>query len=250
MEEPVCPNPRRPSPQVDPSGPPGPRDRDETERVRRLYASYTGNERKARAWRAENPGNRAIRAELWLAMRHAASRPLLGEGDILDAGCGNGFWLRSLLQHGIAPARLHGVDLLPERLAACRHALQAEVDLRRADVRRLPYPDDTFDLILMFTVLSSLARKDDIRRAISEAKRVARPAGAILIYEPRYWNPVNRATLRTSDLVDDEFRSKREWPVTVWPPLARRLGPFTDRLYPRLAGRRWATSHRLIAGSA
>jgi SAM-dependent methyltransferase len=234
---------------VEPPGPQGPLERDETERLRRVYASYRRSERKVRAWRAENPGNLAIRAELWRAMRQAASRPLLAEGDVLDAGCGNGFWLRRLLQDGVAPTRLHGVDLLPERLAACRDALPAQVDLRRADVRRLPYPDDTFDLILMFTVLSSLGGKDDIRLAISEAKRVARPAGAILIYEPRYRNPLNRATMATADLVNDELPSKREWPVTVWPLVARRLGPFTDRLYPRLAGRRWATSHRLIAGS-
>ena len=225
-------------------------DRVEIERVRRTYASYARSEHKSRAWRAENPGNIAIRAELWRAVQRAASGALLGQGDVLDAGCGTGFWLRLLMESGARPARLHGVDLLAERIAACREALPADVDLRHADVRRLPYPDQKFDLILMFTVLSSLAGGEDIRKAISEAKRVARPTAVILIYEPRYPNPFNTSTVPVrAELLDGELGSKREWPVTVWPPVARRLGRFTERVYPRLAGRRWATSHRLVAGS-
>jgi SAM-dependent methyltransferase len=225
-------------------------DRVEIERVRRSYGAYRRSRRKARAWRAANRGNLAIRAELWRAMQRAASGPLLGRGDVLDAGCGTGYWLRSLVESGVAPARLHGVDLLPERVAACREALPSEVHLRQADVRRLPYPDQKFELVLMFTVLSSLAGTEDIRRAIGEAKRVARPTGVILIYEPRYRNPFNSATVPIApELLERQLGSKREWPVTVWPPLARRLGPFAPRVYPRLAGRRWATSHRLVAGS-
>lgn len=34
-------------------------------------------------------------------------------------------------------------------------------------------------------------------------------------------------------------------PLSVLPPLARRLGDRTNRLYPRLAGHRWLLSHRL-----
>src|SRR5436190_2685298 len=101
----------------------------EAERVRRTYASYAGDWRKRRAGRADNPGNLAIRAELLQLVWRAAGGLLDGDGHILDAGCGNGFWLRSLIGRGVVPQRLHGVDILPNRLAACRAALPAPVEL-------------------------------------------------------------------------------------------------------------------------
>lgn len=37
--------------------------------------------------------------------------------DMLDIGCGSGGWLRMMMEWGADPGRLHGVDLLKDRIA-------------------------------------------------------------------------------------------------------------------------------------
>jgi len=218
------------------------------ERVRRAYASYGRSQRRRRAWAADNRGNIAARAELLSACWELVGAQLADGAEVLDAGCGTGFWLRSFVERGVSPGRLHGIELLPERLAASRDALPAAVQLRQGDVRKLPYDDASFDVVLLFTVLSSLGGPQDVGMALREAGRVMRPDATLLIYEPRYPNPLNRHTARIPvGLVREALGPVEERPVTVWPPVARRLGRFTEPVYRRLAGRRWATSHRLLA---
>ena len=218
------------------------------DRVRQDYAAYANSRRRRSAWAADNRGNAAIRAELLELTWRLAGARLESGGTLLDAGCGTGFWLRALLARGVSSDRLHGVDLLPERLALCRRDLPARLDLRHADVRALPYPDAAFDVVLVFAVLSSLPGRMDVRHALSECRRVTRPGGLVLVYEPRYPNPLNRRTRHVSvRSVEDELGRVEQHRLTVWPPLARRMGRLAGRMYPALAGRRWATSHWLLA---
>ena len=76
-------------------------DDEEEERVRSVYERYRRDPRRARAWSAENPGNLLIREEVACAVLERAGD--LGQGDILDVGCGSGWWLRSLTKAGVAP---------------------------------------------------------------------------------------------------------------------------------------------------
>ncbi len=52
-----------------------------------------------------------------------------------------------------------------------------DADLQPADMVELPFADDTFDLVTGFT---SFFFADDIVRALSEARRVARPGAAVV----------------------------------------------------------------------
>ena len=52
-------------------------------------------------------------------LRHAGHYPLANQ-KILEVGCGEGFWLRSLVHWGAQPHRVLGIDLLPERVARAR----------------------------------------------------------------------------------------------------------------------------------
>src|SRR4051794_16613522 len=104
----------------------------------------------AARWGLENPGNRAIREELAAAL--LASTPAAGL--LLDAGCGSGWWLARLAAAGCAPERLHGIDLLAERVAAGRAACP-DADVRQGDVTALPYEDGCFTGVFLVTVLSS-----------------------------------------------------------------------------------------------
>ena len=77
----------------------------------------------------------------------------------------------------------------------------------------------------------------------------SRPAGILLIYEPRVPNPLNRHTLlvRDGDLDAAGITSREQLSLTLVPALARYLGRRTEDRYERLARLRFLRTHRLIA---
>jgi SAM-dependent methyltransferase len=221
---------------------------DERTRVDAVYSRYRASELKQRAWAADNPGNQALRAELLAKLLELAEPQLEGDGDVLDAGCGTGHWLAALADHGVAPARLHGVDIRADGLTR-RPGLPAEVELRREDVRDLPYPDGSFALVLLFTTLSSLASGEDVLRALREARRVRAPGGRVLVYEPRVPNPLNRATrwIRRAALEEGLGGPVTRRRVTPVPPLLRLAGRRAPSAIPALMRARFPRTHALWA---
>jgi ubiquinone/menaquinone biosynthesis C-methylase UbiE len=216
--------------------------------VNRVYSRYARSRRKQRAWAADNPGNAAIRAELLSYLLRLAAPEIAGTGGILDAGCGTGWCLRALVDAGVRPERLHGIDIQPERAAAAGRAVpRAEIDV--GDARRLPFPDESFTVVLQLTVLSSLGSHQAIREALGEGMRVLAPGGLLLIYEPRVPNPLNRHTImvRNSDLDAAGITSREQASLTVLPWLARRLGDRRRARYDRLARLPFVRTHRLIS---
>lgn len=218
---------------------------DAADQLERIYGRYQRSGRRRRAWAADNPGNRAIRAEL-LERFQGEAGDRLAVGQLLDIGCGAGWLLVELAGSGVAPERLHGVELIESRIAAARRALP-RADVRRADARHLPFESGAFDVVTMFTVLSSLPDAGSVQTAVGEARRVLAPGGVLLVYEPRRPNPLNKATRLISARDLDRALGPRwsETPLTVFPPLARRLGEFAGRLYPKLARVRPLLTHRL-----
>jgi ubiquinone/menaquinone biosynthesis C-methylase UbiE len=220
----------------------------EAARVGRIYDGYARSSRRRRAWAADSPGNRAIRAELLEAVLDEAHDELASGGKVLDIGCGTGFWLAKLHGAGIAASRLTGIDVLSERAEHARRRVPGATILH-ADARALPFQDDYFSIVLMFTLLSSLSTGKEARRAMDEARRVVQPGGLLLAYEPCLPSPWNRAAHRITarDFKHAGITPRRETRLTLIPPIARRLGSKTEALYPLLAGIPGLRSHRLIA---
>jgi len=216
--------------------------------VERIYAGYARSPRRRRAWAAANPGNRAIREEVAARALTRAAGALAGPGPVLDVGCGTGWWLACLAHAGVAPERLHGVDLLPIRVAAARDAVVgARVEV--GDACALHFDDATFALVTLFTVCSSLGSRDAVTRAVREARRVLRPGGLLLIWEPRIANPRNRATRvvgsrQVSTALGGPVRCES---VTLLPALSRRLERSAPRTYPLLVAVPLLRTHRLMS---
>jgi len=104
---------------------------------------------------------------------------------LLDAGTGTGRMLELLSPH---IRRGIGVDASPEMLAIARDRLERahlqNCQVRLADVFRLPFPAGTneqgFDAVVFHQVLHYL---DDPQAAVTEAARVLRRGGRVLIVD-------------------------------------------------------------------
>jgi SAM-dependent methyltransferase len=94
----------------------------------------------------------------------------------LELGCGTGFFTLNLKLAGVLD-QAHVTDLSPGMVeAALRNAasLGFHIEGRVADAERLPYADDSFDLVVGHAVLHHIP---DVAGALREVLRVLRPGG-------------------------------------------------------------------------
>jgi ubiquinone/menaquinone biosynthesis C-methylase UbiE len=122
-------------------------------------------------------------------LRRASLFPLDGRR-IADVGCGDGNWLLEFIQWGADPAALCGIDLSARRIERARHRLP-DADIRVGEASRLPWPDESFDLVSQFTVFTSILDPALKRAVASEMVRVLKPGGVILWFDFRVDNPAN-----------------------------------------------------------
>jgi SAM-dependent methyltransferase len=111
---------------------------------------------------------------------------------VLDAGCGYGF---TLLLYGLMGAReLHGIDVDSARIStvdAYRDLLPDDLAKRLevglGDVAALEFPDSSIDVMLSIEAVGVYL---DLEAFVTEAARVMRPGGKLLIAEAN--NALNR----------------------------------------------------------
>lgn len=98
--------------------------------------------------------------------------PWHGGERVLDAGCGNGAYLRRLKERRVGA--ITGFDLSRGML---RENVALAVGLVNGDVQSLPFEDASFDVALAMHMLYHVP---DIGRAARELRRVLRPGGTLL----------------------------------------------------------------------
>lgn len=127
--------------------------------------------------------------QLWRAL--LAGLPLDGDERVLDLGCGRGAVLTMVAQL-VPSGRAVGVDLWRSadqsgntkgaaRRNAERERVAERVDLHTADMRKLPFEDECFDVVVSSLALHNLADREDRRAALAEASRVLHSDGRLLI---------------------------------------------------------------------
>ena len=146
---------------------------------------------------------------------------------VLEIGYGRLGWLAELLGWGLRAADVHGLELDPKRAAIAAEALPG-ADLRVGDGSALPWPDASFRLVILSTVLTSILDSQVRRDIAGEAARVTAPAGSILWYDFRWNNPRNPHVRGI-----DEKELRHLFPgfgisvrrLTLAPPIARSVAP-------------------------
>lgn len=123
--------------------------------------------------------------------------------DVLEVACGAGQGLGYLAS---LARRVDGGDISARVLEQARRHYGERVTLRQFSAENIPYPDGSFDVVLIFEAIYYLR---DAQQFIQEARRVLRPGGHLLIvtankdlfdftpspYSVRYYGVVELQTL-------------------------------------------------------
>jgi ubiquinone/menaquinone biosynthesis C-methylase UbiE len=97
-------------------------------------------------------------------------------GKILDLGCGSGRAMKHFIEKGFSVV---GIDFSEEMLKLARKRVP-QADLQKMDMRKLKFPDESFDGIWSnFTLLHVPAR--EIPTVLNECFRVLKPNGIFFV---------------------------------------------------------------------
>ncbi|MDJ0677384.1 MAG: class I SAM-dependent methyltransferase [Calothrix sp. MO_167.B42] len=111
-------------------------------------------------------------------------------GDIvLDGGCGTGHHAQHIAE---IASKVVGIDIDPARIAIARETCGnlGNTSFEVASVNKLPFEDNTFDVMLLVQVLHHLGGEDikeaqtlrqECQQTIAEAKRVLRNGGRLIL---------------------------------------------------------------------
>ena len=110
---------------------------------------------------------------------------------ILDVGCGRGEILRHCAQLG---ADAFGIDYAAVAVSMSQRVTQGingvtpgRTAVAQADAKHLPFPDESFDRVLMFDVVEHL-HPWELHQAMLEVRRVLKPDGRFIIHTaPNVW---------------------------------------------------------------
>lgn len=121
---------------------------------------------------------------------------LHGDERVLDVGCGRGMVLLMVAER-LTSGRAVGADIWSAHdqsgnaeavtLAnAGREGVLDRIELHTADMRALPFPDQSFDLVTAGLAIHNIAEPEGRARALVEIWRVLKPGGIALIVDFRH----------------------------------------------------------------
>jgi SAM-dependent methyltransferase len=149
--------------------------------------------------------------------------PWKGSETVLDVGCGRGLMLMGAAQK-LSTGKAIGIDLWQaEDLTgnrpgatlenARREGVADRVEIRTADMRELPFPDESFDVIVSHWAVHNLSAEQDRAKALCEMVRVLKPGGYIVLADIRHDSEY--ATQFNKCGLSDIRRADSQWKGTL-----------------------------------
>lgn len=133
----------------------------------------------------------------------------LAEGrSVLEIGCGIGDLLKEIAKYN--PKELYGVDASPKMVAYAKAFLKEEkVDVQVANSFRLPFPEKSFDLVVVMGEFQHVFSNKDAEKLFYEVCRVARQWVILVEDTAPEEKTVDNRLLRTIQKYKDEMKKKR-----------------------------------------
>jgi len=172
----------------------------------------------------------------------------LNDKKILDVGCGGGGELRNFIKYGAKPENLYGIDLLEDRIERAKY-LSPNIEFRCGNAEKLPYPDEFFDIVMQFTMFTSILNDNMKRNIAKEMLRVLKEDGIILWYDFIYNNPRNPDVkgIGKSEILrlfpNCKFNFNK---ITLAPPIARAIAPYSYLASYLLEKLKFLNTHYLV----
>ncbi len=110
-----------------------------------------------------------------IAHRYTWASKLSKGRDVLEVACGTGQGLELI---GKRARNLKAGDYSETLLARCKQEYSGTFELRQFDAQAIPYPDHSFDVIILFEALYYIPSAE---KFVAECKRLLRPTGLVLI---------------------------------------------------------------------
>ena len=146
-----------------------------------------------------------------------------GAEQVLDVGCGRGMFLVAAAKR-LTSGTATGIDIWRSEDQSANNSAGALENARRegvldrvavetADMRKLPFPDGSFDLITSGWAVHNLDALSDRAQALSEMVRVLRSGGTIILSDivnrTEYYDAFVRLGLRDVKIIVDQ--PLRDW---------------------------------------
>lgn len=122
------------------------------------------------------------------------------ESRILDYGCGYGRTVNELLNHGYT--NVVGMDSSSLMIQRGRQ-LYPQLDLQVLPASGLPHPDESFDAVLLFAVLTCIPTNKGQQELLKNLTRLLRPGG--LLYISDYYLQDDARNLQRYERFATEF---------------------------------------------
>lgn len=124
---------------------------------------------------------------------------------VLDIGCAKGFMLYDMREL-ITGINIKGVDV--SKYAIENSKIEVKEFLEVADVRNLPFEDNSFDVVISINTIHNLER-EECKKALSEIERVSK--GKSFITVDAYNNDEEKEAMYAWNLTAKTIMSVDEW---------------------------------------
>jgi len=127
------------------------------------------------SWYETDEGHRHDAAQKQVVLSMLPASAAGGRRSLLDVGCGTGHWSVFFAEQGF---KVTGIDISPKMISVAQARKALHCCFAVADVMKLPYLDDAFDVV---SVMAMLEFVSDARRACAEMIRCLKSGGCLVI---------------------------------------------------------------------
>jgi SAM-dependent methyltransferase len=163
-----------------------------------------------------------------------ANLPPLSTKKVLEIGCGSGSNLLRLLRFGFDPHNLIGNELIQDNIDRGISMMPSAIKILVGDASELDLTEESFDILMSFTVFSSILNLDFQEKLASKMWLLTKPGGGILWFDFIYNNPNNSDVMgikvkRLQKLFPEgQLKIER---IALAPPIARQVTKIHPRMY-------------------